>query len=175
MSAEGASPAVRVAVVTVSDGCARGERDDVSGRAIVSWCEERGHEVIHHEVLPDEAHAITRILLSWCDSGEVDVVLTTGGTGFTARDVTPEATAPLLEKPAPGIAEAMRQRGMEHTPMAMLSRGLVGSRGSVFLANLPGSPGGVRDGLSVLDDVLVHIVELLRGERCEHPVGGAGS
>lgn len=168
---DAALPSVRVGVLTVSDGCARGDRQDISGDAIVAWCVERGHEVAHREVVPDEADVITRLLLAWCSSGDVDVVLTTGGTGFTERDVTPEATASVIEKPAPGIAEAMRQRGAELTPMAILSRGLAGSRGAVFIANLPGSPGGVRDGLEVLADVLDHIVRLLRGESTEHPAG----
>ena len=161
--------AIRLAVLTVSDGCAAGVRDDASGEAIVSWCEQRGHVVVDREVVPDDADAITRTLLEWSDSGRLDVILSTGGTGFTERDVTPEATACVIDKEAPGIAEAMRRKGVEQTPAAILSRGLAGSRGSVFLANLPGSTGGVRDGLDVLDGVLPHIVQLLRGETTEHP------
>ena len=167
--------AIRVAVLTVSDGCAEGVRDDESGDAIVSWCAQRGHVIVDQDVVSDDTDAITRVLLEWSDSGRSDVILSTGGTGFTERDVTPEATACVLEKEAPGIAEAMRRKGLEHTPTAVLSRGLTGSRGSVFLANLPGSTGGVRDGLEVLDGVLPHIVQLLRGETTEHPAGGGTS
>ena len=161
--------AIRFGVLTVSDGCAAGVREDGSGEAIVTWCADRGHVVVDRDVVPDDAHAITRRLLEWADSGRLDVILTTGGTGFTERDVTPEATASVLEKEAPGIAEAMRRKGAEQTPAAILSRGLTGSRGSVFLANLPGSTGGVRDGLDVLDGILSHLVQLLRGEATAHP------
>ncbi len=165
-------PAIRLAVLTVSDGCAAGVREDGSGEAIVEWCAGRGHVVVEREVVPDDAHAITRRLLEWADSGRLDVILTTGGTGFTERDVTPEATASVLDREAPGIAEAMRRKGAEQKPAAILSRGLTGSRGSVFVANLPGSTGGVRDGLEVLDGVLSHLVQLLRGEATDHPTGG---
>lgn len=162
---------VRLGVLTVSDAASRGEREDTSGDAIVAWGRERGYRVAFRAVVADETERIASQLLSWCDSGEVDAVLTTGGTGFSPRDVTPEATRSILDRRAPGLAEAFRAAGREKTPRAALSRGIAGSRGAVFLANLPGSTGGVKDGLAVLDPLLEHIVELLRGGKGLHQEG----
>lgn len=172
-SGEGASGSaaggpVRLAVLTVSDGVANGHREDRSGDAIAAWAAERGHRVHDRRVVPDEIPRIDAVLRPWADGAVVDVILTTGGTGFTDRDVTPEATAAVIERDAPGLAEAIRRRGEAHTPYAVLSRGLAGLRNRTLIVNLPGSTGGVRDGLALLDEVLGHAVELLRGVPADH-------
>lgn len=169
---------VRVGILTVSDSADRGERVDTSGDAVETWCRDRGYAVARRETVPDETDEIAGRLLTWCDSGDVDAVITTGGTGFSPRDRTPEATRSVLDRLAPGVAEAVRAAGREKTPYAALSRGVAGSRGRVFVANLPGSTGGVEDGLSVLDDLVEHAVALLRDRDPSHdpeaPRGGAG-
>ena len=172
--ASGEGGALRFGILTVSDGCARGERRDRSGELVAEWCAVLGWSVAARDVVPDERVEVTSKLLVWADGGGVDVILTTGGTGFGPRDVTPEATRPVLEREAPGLAEEIRRRGLASTPHAVLSRGLAGTRGSVLVVNLPGSPGGVRDGLEVLQPLLPHVCALLRGESPPHePLPGS--
>src|SRR5438105_12460515 len=154
----------RAGVLTCSDLGARGERVDTSGEAIRGLLTEAGVEVTHYEVVADERETIAGRLTAWADGERLDLIVTTGGTGLAPRDVTPEATRDVVTYEAPGITEAMRAEGLRHTPLAMLSRGLAGVRGRTLIVNLPGSPRGVRENLSVLLPVPPHALEPLRGQ-----------
>lgn len=159
---------MRIGILTISDLGAVGQRADTSGDAIEEWAAERGYEVVVRSAVADETDRIAGKLVRWADSGEVDVVLTTGGTGLTPRDVTPEATAAVLEREAEGIAQALRAAAGPGFPRAWLSRGRAGTRGKTLIINLPGSTGGVKDGLAVLETFLDHAVELVSGANTTH-------
>jgi molybdenum cofactor synthesis domain-containing protein len=155
---------MRIGIITVSDRSARGERPDSSGPALAQAVEAQGWQVVRTAVLPDDYERLRETLAAWADSGNCDVILTTGGTGFAPRDVTPEATLAVVERAAPGIPEAMRAASLVLTPHAMLSRLAAGIRKRSLIINLPGSPKGAVENLEVVIPVLPHAVELLRDE-----------
>jgi molybdopterin adenylyltransferase len=152
---------MRIAILTVSDRSARGERPDSSGPALATVVREQGWSVARQLILADEKEILRDTLAVWADSGEFDLILTTGGTGFSPRDVTPEATLAVIERAAPGLAEAMRADSLRFTPHAMLSRAVAGIRARTLIVNLPGSPKAAVENLQVLIPVLPHAVQLL--------------
>jgi len=154
---------MRVGILTISDRSSRGERPDDSGPAIREFVEGRlAAQVTNSAVIPDDLPTIRDTLAAWCDAGQMDIIFTTGGTGFAPRDVTPEATRAVIEREAPGLAEAMRAASLLVTPHAMLSRAVCGIRGHTLIINLPGSPKAVRENLATLAPALPHAVQILQ-------------
>ena len=159
---------LRFAILTVSDRSSRGERPDTSGPALVVLVQAQGWEVVEQDIVPDEMEAIQDAFLAWSDSGDVDIILATGGTGFAPRDVTPEATRSVVERLTPGLDEAMRAASLQVTPHAMLSRAISGIRKRTLIINLPGSPKGATENLQVVLPALEHGVKLLKDEDAGH-------
>jgi molybdopterin adenylyltransferase len=156
-----------VGILTISDKGSRGERQDKSGEAIREILPSIDARIVNYEIVPDEKELIVKKLVKWVDEDNLDVIITTGGTGLTPRDVTPEATLAVVDRIVPGIAEAMRSESLKKTPMAMLSRAVVGTRGKCLIINLPGSPKAVRECLEVVLPALPHAVETLKGQAGE--------
>lgn len=159
---------MRLAILTISTLGARGERQDSSGDAIAEWAATHGHSVTDRKIVPDDVIAIVGHLIRWSDTGSADLILTTGGTGLSPTDVTPEAMQSVIERDAPGIAEWLRASSATAFPRAVLSRGRAGVRNKTLIVNLPGSPGGVRDGLKALDEIVEHAVAVLAGSVGSH-------
>lgn len=155
---------IRFGIMTLSDRSSRGERADSSGPALSHLIQSQNWSVVKEEILPDDESAIRAALTEWADSGEFDVILTTGGTGFASRDVTPEATRAVIQREAPGLAEAMRADSLKKTHHAMLSRAVAGIRGRTLIVNLPGSPKGAVENLRTILPVIPHAVQLLKDD-----------
>jgi|TARA_B100001750_G_scaffold246909_2_gene270810 molybdenum cofactor synthesis domain-containing protein len=156
-------------VLTSSDSRSQGNTEDVSGNLIIELMRDHGYNVVQYEIVPDEAHVISNVLKKWADIDKLDLIVTTGATSLTVRDIMPEATTAVLDKQIPGIAEAMRIEGMKFTPMAMLSRGVAGIRGSTLILNLPGSPNAVKENLGAVLSVLQHAIEMIQNDVHQHP------
>lgn len=155
-------------VLTISDKGAQGKRTDESGKVIKNILSSAGIQVARYEIVPDDEKLIASKLTEWADEGSVDIIITTGGTGLSDRDVTPEATMSVVDKVVPGFAEAMRFKTFEITPMAILSRATAGIRGKCLIINLPGSPKGVRECLEIILPAIPHAIEIIKGEVTEH-------
>ena len=156
-------------VLTSSDSRSQGNTEDVSGNLIIELMRDHGYNVVQYEIVPDEADVISNVLKKWADIDKLDLIVTTGATSLTVRDIMPEATTAVLDKQIPGIAEAMRIEGMKFTPMAMLSRGVAGIRGSTLILNLPGSPNAVKENLGAVMSVLQHAIEMIQNDVHQHP------
>lgn len=154
-------------VLTVSDKGWLGQRDDESGKVIMDTLSSKDNHAVKYEIVPDELEIIAARLGQWADEGSMDVILTTGGTGLSQRDVTPEATLSVVDKIVPGLGETMRIKTYEATPMAMLSRAVAGIRGKCLIVNLPGSPKAVRECLEIIFPAIPHAVEIIKGEATE--------
>lgn len=154
---------IRAVVITSSDACAVGEREDESGAALAQLLTELGAEIFAKEIVNDDLEPLSDLLRSYADRAEVNLIMTTGGTGFGPRDNTPEATLRVIEREASGVVEAMRGETLKNTPMAMISRGVCGIRSGTLIVNLPGSPKAVRESFAVIRPVLSHAVALLGG------------
>ncbi len=155
---------IRFGIITLSDRSARGEREDASGPALASFLQTEGCPVLKKLLLPDDELALRSTLIEWADGGELDVILTTGSTGFAPRDIAPEATKAIVQKEAPGLAEVMRAESLKKAPHAMLSRAIAGIRGTTLIINLPGSPRAATENLGFIFPVLSHAVQLLRDD-----------
>jgi molybdopterin adenylyltransferase len=154
---------IRAVVITVSDACSRGERKDDSGDLLVELLREAGAEIVERDLVSDDLEPLVELLRRRAERADVNLIMTTGGTGFGPRDNTPEATRATIERDAPGLAEAMRSESLKHTPMGMISRGVCGIRSGCLIVNLPGSPKAVRENFAVIKPVLPHVVDLLAG------------
>ena len=159
---------MRVAILTISDAASRGEREDASGAVAAEWAAARGDDVTARVLVPDDTVANVRQLVAWCDDDSADLVLTTGGTGLSPRDVTPEATRAVIERDAIGIAERLRIETGADVARAALSRGIAGVRSRTLIVNLPGSPRAVRECLDVLSPIATHAINVLRGAATDH-------
>jgi molybdopterin adenylyltransferase len=162
------STAIRAVVITVSDACSRGERKDESGEALVRLLQEIGAEIVATTIVPDDREPLAETIRAFADRADVNLIITTGGTGFSPRDNTPEATLAVIERAAPGLSEAMRMETLKQAPMAMISRGVCGIRSGALIINLPGSPKGVRESFAVIKPVLNHAIALLSGSSQNH-------
>jgi len=159
---------IHAVVITASDACSRGEREDKSGELLVELLTGIGAHIVAKEILTDDLEPLADKLREYADRPDVNLVVTTGGTGFGMRDNTPEATLRVTEKSAPGLVEAMRMQTFKHTPMAMISRGVSGVRSGALIINLPGSPKAVRESFEVIKPVLNHVINLLQGSSSSH-------
>lgn len=155
---------MRAVVITASDACARGEREDASGAALVQLLTELGAQIVATKILSDDLEPLAQALKEFADRDDVNLIITTGGTGLGPRDNTPEATQRVIEREAPGIAEAIRAESLKVTPMAMISRGVCGVRSATLIINLPGSPKAVKESFAVIAPVLPHALDLLAGK-----------